>query len=289
VIWPGPRHAAQRLLGRPPGEISALAEWPDHSAYRVDIAGDFFVVKIDRDHERIAREVAGQSRAALAGVPVPPIIAHEPGALAMRFVDGTPLNERTTAPAWRATGAALRTLHASSPEHGDELIGSGFGVAARTWPDFVHSRLESSLDGCVDGLGLDPAVAASIRRAFDDHLPLIEAAPIVRSHGDFQPEHVLLDPRSDQVGAIIDWADHGLADPAWDLAVLTLDDSSHLEDLFAGYGSPSTTGVDIRSRRTLYSVLRLLAEAIWFAEREHTEQAGAAVERATIWRAPNPN
>lgn len=289
MILPGPREAAQRLLDRPPDEISALAEWPDHGAYRVDLAGDFFVVKIDRDHERIAREVAGQSRAALAGVPVPPIIAHEPGALAMRFVDGTPLNERTTAPAWRATGDALRTLHASSPDHGDELIGAGFGLAARTWPDFIHALLDSSLDGCVRGLGLDPAVASSIRRAFDDHFPLIEEAPIVRSHGDLQPEHVLLDPRSDQVVAIIDWADHGLADPAWDVAVLTLDDSSHLADLFAGYASPPPTSrSDIRTRRTLYQVLRRLAEALWFAEREHTEQAAAALERVAIWRAPNP-
>ncbi len=194
----------------------------------------------------------------------------------------------STAPAWRATGDALRILHASAAEYGDELIGAGFGLAARTWPDFVRALLDSSLDGCVRGLGLDPDVGSSIRRAFDEHRLLIEQAPIVRSHGDLQPEHVLLDPRSDQVRAIIDWADQGLADPAWDLAVLTLDDTGHLAALLEGYGPPSTTGVDIRSRRTLYSVLRLLAEALWFAERDHPEQAAAALQRVTIWRAPNP-
>jgi aminoglycoside phosphotransferase (APT) family kinase protein len=288
VILPSAERTARRLLGRPPDGITTLVEWPDHGAYRVDISGEFFVVKIDRDHARIAREVAGQSRAAAAAVPVPPIVAHARDAFAMRFVAGPSLGERSSAPAWRATGAALRTLHAAAPAPGDgvELIGAGFGLVAPTWPDFVDALLDSSLDGCVDDLGLDRAAASRIRRAFDDHRPLIEQAPIVRSHGDLQPEHVILGPKSDSVRAVIDWADHGRADPAWDLAVVTLDDTGHLDALLEGYASPAATNDDIRRRRALYSVLRLLTEALWLAQHDHNNAATAALQHAAMWRAP---
>lgn len=39
-------------------------------------------------------------------------------------------------------------------------------------------------------------------------------------HGDLSPEHLLLDPGSGRVTALIDWADACLGDPAYDLKFL---------------------------------------------------------------------
>jgi aminoglycoside phosphotransferase (APT) family kinase protein len=201
----------------------------------------------------------------------------------MRFVAGTSLDKCSTQATWRAAGHVLRTVHGAKPQD-DHLMGGGFGLAAETWPAFVRILVEDSLDRCVRDLAFDPESATRIRRAFDDDLPLLEHAPTVWSHGDLQPEHVLLDPGNNDVVAIIDWADHGRADPAWDLAVLALDDTRHLDALLDGYASYTHDEHGrVRTRLNLYRVLRWLAEALWFAERSHPG-AATSLERAAAWR-----
>ena len=202
----------------------------------------------------------------------------------MRFVAGAPLDQCPTDATWRAAGHSLRSVHGAASRN-EDLIGAGFGLGSETWSEFVRALLERSLDGCIRDLGFDPESATRIRQAFDDGLPLLEHAPTVWSHGDLQPEHVLLDPGKSSVVAIIDWADHGHADAAWDLAVLALDDTRHLDALLDGYASHESHEEDahIRTRLRLYRVLRWLAEALWFAERSHPG-AAAALERAAAWR-----
>ena len=65
----------RELLGTTPADVEPLVMWSDRATHRVTIGSERFVVKTDDDRETVAREVAGQRRAATAGVRVPEIIA----------------------------------------------------------------------------------------------------------------------------------------------------------------------------------------------------------------------
>jgi aminoglycoside phosphotransferase (APT) family kinase protein len=84
-------------------------------------------------------------------------------------------------------------------------------------------------------------------------------------HGDLQPDHVLVDPATDRVTAMIDWADSGAGDFVWDFAVLTLD-GAPLDDLLDGYGATRAQRAALDALLPLYSVVRLAGEAGWLAE-----------------------
>lgn len=279
---PSPREASEQLLGRAPDQISVLVAWPGHAAHRVEVGGAAFVVKVDADRDVVAREVAGHRRAARAGIPVPELVAAADHCLAVRFVEGTPLSEPASDSAWRAAGSVLSQVHGLAP---GALIGDGFGSASATWPEFVEGLLTRELEGCVRELGFDPDQGERIRGAFDDARSLIDQRVPVWCHGDCQPEHVLVDPRDDSVVAIIDWADHGPADPAWDLAVLSLEDPARVGALLDGYGygARAVDRGEVRTLLSLFGVLRWLGEARWLAARSHP-QAAAALERATRWK-----
>ena len=282
MTFPTPGEAAERLLGRAPDRVSTLVRWRDHGAYRVDAGGDSFVIKVDDDPELVAREVAGHQRAAASGVPVPDLIAADDHCIAMRFVDGTPLHESATEAAWRAAGSVLRQVHDLAPS---DLIGDGFGLRCATWPEFVEVLLEREFEGCARELGFDPAQAERVRRAFDDARPLLDQPVLVWCHGDCQPDHVLVDPRDDSVVAIIDWADHGKGDSAWDLAILSLDHASYIDALLDGYGDAAIDAGRTRTVLSLYRVLRWLGEARWLAARSLPGSA-VSLEQATIWSPP---
>jgi thiamine kinase-like enzyme len=98
---------------------------------------------------------------------------------------------------------------------------------------------------------------------------------------------VLVNPDDDSVVAIIDWADHGGADPMWDLAVLSLDDTAHVEPLLGGYGANlgRTETEPAHALLHLYRVLRWLGEARWLAARNHPG-AAVSLELAASW-SPN--
>jgi len=110
--------------------------------------------------------------------------------------------------------------------------------------------------------------ARRIRSAVHTAVPLLESPHIVWCHGDLQPDHVLVDPATSRVTAIIDWADHGSGDAGWDLAVLTLDDTSHLDAFFDGYGANAELRDAVSRLLPLYSVVRLVGEAGWLAEHD---------------------
>lgn len=278
--FPSPLEACELLLGGTPDRIETLVAWSDHRAYGVEMSGAVFVVKVDADAELIEREVAGHRRAATAGIPVPELVAVAENCMATRFVVGTALTERSSEAAWRAAGGALRKVHDLAPA---SLIGNGFDLLCTAWPDFVAALLARELDGCVRQLAFDPNQAERIRRAFDEAGSRLERRPIAWCHGDCQPEHVLLDLHDDSIVAIIDWADHGKADPMWDLAVVSLDDTAHLDALLEGHGGADD---DVRSVMSLYRVLRWLGESRWLAARSHPG-AAVSLERAATWSAPD--
>jgi len=254
------------LLGAAPDTVEPLVVWPDRGSYRVEIRDERFVVKTDDDPRTVDNEVSGHRHAAAAGVPVPELIAACGDAFAMRWVDGVTLRSHSTAAAWRDTGAQIRRAH-DRGAHGLRF-GTGFGgfnPSYADWRSFFEAFADSMLSDCERNIGLSRAKGDRIRSALRA-APGLDTPWIVWCHGDLQPEHVLVDPATDRVAAIIDWADHGAGDFVWDFTVLMLDHAEQLDAVLDGYGATQEQHAALDALLPLYSVVRLIGEAGWFAE-----------------------
>jgi fructosamine-3-kinase len=260
-----PSALTRALLGGVPDAVEPLVVWADRATHRVTVAGRRYVVKTDDDHEVVAREVWGQQRAAAAGVRVPEIVAVADDAFAMRWVDGVMLRDHPASESWDAAGAQVRLAHDLG---GAAPFGAGFGgyeSEHATWRDFFETFAARELDLCERDLALAPPDAQRIRAALRAAEPFLDTPRIGWCHGDLQPEHVLVDPETHRVVAIIDWADHGSGDVGWDAMVLTIDHASHLDAFLRGYDASADLRDALEQTRPLFSTVRLLSEATWFA------------------------
>ena len=270
------------LLGRAADDVEPLVVWSDRATYRVTLGSERFVVKTDDELETVAREVAGQRRAADAGVRVPEVVAVADDAFAMRWVAGVTLRDHTSPDAWRDTGAQVRIAHDLG---GGPPFGTGFGgfePEQPTWRAFFEAFAERMLRDCELDLEFPAAPAGRIRAAVHAAAPLLDAPHLAWCHGDLQPEHVLVDPATSRVAAIIDWADQGSGDVGWDVAVLTIDQAQRLDAFLAGYGAGDELRAALDQLLPLYGVVRLVGEATWFAEHGYPE--GENLRRAIEWR-----
>ena len=137
------------------------------------------------------------------------------------------------------------------------------------------------LGTCERDLGFPAEQADRIRAALRD-APALDTPHVVWCHGDLQPEHVLVDPATDRVTAIIDWADHGAGDFVWDFAVLTIDHAPRRGAALDGYGATREQRASLHALLPLYSVVRLVGEAGWFAE--HDLPYAEILDRARAYR-----
>jgi aminoglycoside phosphotransferase (APT) family kinase protein len=273
---------ARDLLGRAADDIEPLVVFHDRSTHRVTVASEHFVVKADDDHQTVAREVAGQRQAAAAGVRVPEVIAAVNDAFAMRWVDGAALHDQPEPGAWADAGAQLRIAHDLG---GGPPFGTGFGgfePEQPTWRAFFEAFAERMLRDCEHDLAFPADQGARIRAAVRAAAPLLDAPHLAWCHGDLQPDHVLVDPMTNRVAAIIDWADQGPGDVGWDVAVLTVDHDRHLDVFLAGYGASEDLRAALAQLLPLYGVVRLLGEAAWLAE--HNYPWADNLRRAISWR-----
>ncbi|HTK15771.1 MAG TPA: aminoglycoside phosphotransferase family protein [Acidimicrobiia bacterium] len=278
-----PRVLARELLGSDPDEIESLVVWTDRATHRVAIGAERFVVKTDDDLTTVAREVAGQRRAAGAGVRVPEVVAVAHDAFAMRWVDGRTLVDHSTPDSWHDAGTQIRLAHDLGG--GGLPFGTGFGgfePGHPTWREFFEAFAESMLRDCERDLEFPPAAAARIRDALRAAAPMLDIPHLAWCHGDLQPEHVIVDPATNRVAAIIDWADNGAGDVGWDVAVLTIDHHERREAFLAGYGASTELRAALDQLLPLYEVVRLVGEATWFAE--HNFPPGENLRRAIEWR-----
>jgi aminoglycoside phosphotransferase (APT) family kinase protein len=215
---------------------------------------DDVFIKVETDAGRASAELA----ALKAGVvPVPDVLwsRHGPPALlALAKVDGEQLAEYgPPSPfgpaAWRAAGAIARKLHDVDPPEGPS--------------PFVPGRLLQVADHECGWLVENDFVPKDVadRHAAFVHSVLDERRPTLTFvHGDLQPAHIFIG-RDNQVTGVIDWGDAGPGDPLYDLAVLTVGHSEHLNDVVEGYGEPVDTEV-IRA----YGLARRLAAVRWRVE-----------------------
>jgi aminoglycoside phosphotransferase (APT) family kinase protein len=258
---------AGELLGGAPDEVEPLVVWDDRSTHRVTIGAERFVVKSDDDYETVAREAAGQQRAAAAGVRVPEIVAVVDDAFAMRWVDGVTLADHPGPDDWRDTGAQIRLAHDLGG--GGLPFGTGFGgfePEQPTWREFFAAFAERMLRDCERDLDFPSDSATRVREALVAAGPLLDAPHLAWCHGDFQPEHVIVDASSNRVVAIIDWADQGAGDVGWDMSVLTLDHRRHLDAVLDGYGADDDLRAALDQLLPLYDAVRVIGAATWYAE-----------------------
>ncbi|MFJ9742819.1 phosphotransferase family protein [Streptomyces sp. NPDC101166] len=226
--------AVRRITGRRAYHL--LQDRPGRFVVRVtDRDGSPSVIKFDERPERSARERAVLTH--LAGGPaaslVPAVGRHgllpDGTAYLQTEAVGPDPTGLPAAPGGpdavgrQVLGAHVRTLHRSLVS-----LDPGTAPALRDPPrigDFgcAQARL------LVSWGELSARTAARLRER-------VEALPRTRAvvHGDLKREHVF----HDRVGTrFIDWADVRVADPMWDIAVLTLDDVDHTPGLLRGYGA----------------------------------------------------
>ena len=208
--------------------------------------GDVFL-KIVGDQARTEVEVEAMAR---APIPTPEILWRTPPVLALRALPGAALGRLGVPPpassaAWRAAGAAVRTLHEAP---------------LPPWPgtsvDDVVADLEREC-----GWRRDKGVLAGelvTRNREVAEAALRQWAPVF-AHGELQLSHVLVD--GDEVTGVIDWTEAGPGDALFDLAVLTLGNEDRLDDVVAGYGA----AVDVDVIRGWWSV-RSLQAIRWLVE-----------------------
>jgi aminoglycoside phosphotransferase (APT) family kinase protein len=212
---------------------------------------------------------------------VPEIVGATDDAYAMRWVDGVPLRVCESTDAWRDAGREVRVVHdaGGGPPFGTGF--GGFGPARPTWRSFFELFAETMLADCERDLDFPREQGARIRAAVRVASGL-DSPHVVWCHGDLQPEHVLIDPATDRVSAIIDWADHGAGDFGWDFAVLTLDDEGRRDAVLDGYRATDHERDALDALLPLYSVVRVLGEACWFAE--HGFPYDDSLGRAVRWQ-----
>lgn len=125
VTAPDPPDPAVRVLARRPGRIVSRVRTPDGPAVRKE-GGTFDA------------EVAAIARLAAAGLPVPRVLAHEPGRLLLSWTDGDGLSAASSPAAQRDAGRILRRVHDLTAEPDQPVvrwIAGWLDAIAGWWPD----------------------------------------------------------------------------------------------------------------------------------------------------------
>jgi len=261
------------------------------------------VVKADARPGRTTTELRVLAAARAAGVPVPAVVhadSQAPARLVLEYVPGQPLGSAAPASAWARAGRLLRRLH-DMPDPGG--IGPAIGWPAEgrlgprpplrhVLPPRAASEAAAAAERGLISAGQALRISRLLGRAFGG---IDDPERDCVLHGDCQPSHFLLgvaeaDARpgpaapitGDTIVAVIDFGDACTGDPAWDLAVLTLDDPGRLGDVLTGYAPQRRLAQRISTLAGPYRLLRRLGEAIWLADHGFSPEPGLAPLRDAV-------
>jgi len=212
-------------------------------------------IKVYREGTPLAREVAMLERALAAGIPVAKRLTFHPGPPAVLIterVGGIPLTSAYPLAA-KATGRLLRRFHSlgASPPFVD---------GQRSWSVFIRDWADREIATMVARRALRPGDGQRLQRHFAALDTVLSARPCALIHADLQAEHVLIDPVTQRVHALLDFVDTQPGDPLIDIAVLSLWDTGLAGAVLAGYDAMENEQADLL--RT-YRVLRHLGAANW--------------------------
>jgi aminoglycoside phosphotransferase (APT) family kinase protein len=277
--------------------------------------GSPVVVKADARPRRTATEQRVLAAARAAGVPVPAVVhadSREPGLLVLEYVPGQPLSSAASASAWAGAGRLLRRLH-DMPDPGGIGPAIEWPADGRLGPPpplrHVLPQRAAREAAVVAQRGLITAgqalrISRLLGRAFAG---IEDPERDCVLHGDCQPSHFLLgaaepdaglgaagpdamlgaadadadlgpagQSAGDTIAAVIDFGDACTGDPAWDLAVLTIDDPGRLDDVLTGYAPEPRLARRISALAGPYRLLRRLGEASWLADHGFSPEPSVA-------------
>lgn len=229
----------RHLPGRPARVVTRVGEGWDNVVYAVD--GDL-LVRVSKEPDPDGRAEAVRREAglltAVAGLsplPVPEPLFVEPGigALAYLRLPGRSPRERPVPEPARlapALGAFLSSLHRAPV------------ADMRRWaPLDDQSPAERLRDAELDYREVADRLPASARGPIEDFLartPPEGPRALVFCHNDLGAEHILVDAGGAITG-VIDWTDAAIADPAYDLGLISRDLGADVLDLvLAHYEGP---------------------------------------------------
>ncbi|HEX6237981.1 MAG TPA: aminoglycoside phosphotransferase family protein [Acidimicrobiales bacterium] len=271
-------------LGAPVRLVSAPVVHHERCVLEVELPdGPTAFAKADLDIHRSDREARVLEAAGRAGVPVPTVLARSagpPAILVLSDVGGRWLAPTDPAPAWAATGGALRALHRVTVP-GLPMFGGG-----DDWGGGLMAVLDRWGPAARDG-GVDAASVGRVRRAIerDGGRSPGPAPPPVTLHGDCAPIHVRTAHRGGgdwRVLGLLDLGDTCRGDALWDLTVLTLRSPERLPDVLAGYGADHALRNRARRQVPAYRALRLVAEAGWLVEHGFDPARAAADAHSAV-------
>ncbi len=260
--------------------VELLGEGEDHVAHLV---GGDLVVRVARrtGASAVSEDAAAQvqrEHALLAlvtevsalPVPAPVFVVPEEGALAYRYLAGTPLLQRLP-----DEGRRLRAATAVAP---------GLGALLRALQEVPFARVKglAEVDDTPPSAWLLEArehaarFAGHIPRAHRRHLDafLQQAAPAdsprrVFSHNDLGAEHVLVDPKTCAITGVIDWSDAGLVDPALDFGRILRDlGPEALDAALLAHGAPGEDALELRRRAFFFARCGLLEDLAFGLEQD---------------------
>ena len=244
-----------RVLGKRIERVSVLVDYGYRAAWRVEAGGSTFAVKVDTRAGFQEREYLALLRAQAAGVPVPEVVKFENEpvpTLVLRWLAGVPLEELADPlPALHKAGELMRTVHDFSAVEGE------------WWGDRIREWLARDLAYCVERRRLEPEIAERLRQVAESRMAAIAGYGSSWLHGDFQPAHILIDPESSQVMAIIDWGDAGPGDAAYDLTVLSMDHPRYVTPFLDGYGADAAFRERFALVLPIYRMARAAGSARW--------------------------
>jgi aminoglycoside phosphotransferase (APT) family kinase protein len=268
--------------------IAEIGEGTDHHAYEVN---DDLVVRFNIDpnptlraastrrEARLLREVAARSP---LPTPVAELVVPEDGCLVYRKLAGVPLlrlrpHERLhlDVAVAQALGAFLTAIHSMS-------VARMAVLADQDDVPFEHWQREAA-DAYAAVAG---QLSADQRRAVDAFL----ASPVpdqrytpVFCHNDLGAEHLLADPATWMLSAIIDWGDAAITDPAHDFGLLLRDFGPRaLADVMGHYDRNLDDPAALHTRAVFYArckTLEDLAYGLDSGRREYVDSGLAALKR----------
>jgi aminoglycoside phosphotransferase (APT) family kinase protein len=235
----------------------------------VYFVGETLVLRVPRNHpahaDQARREAIAIPLAASAGVRTPRLVAFDDACdllpvpyLIVERVRGVSLESLPIEPEdapnfWRALGRDLARLHRGVARDGSSDLPPGWGDGLADPRLLVEKRV-------ADGW-LSPFEARWLLHWLERLAPLA-TGPMPRRfcHADVQMANLLVDPRSRDYLALIDWGCAHWADPAFDFLAMPL---RAVPLMLAGYREVAPRGVDeVTEARILWRRLQLVLSVL---------------------------